>query len=463
MLLKTEENNGNIAIFSLDPNSDEKSKKLSTKTYLSYSIAYEQLKHPDYIDIIELEKMKKYTEYKIINYDKHSFCFDESILIRRYRSVIFTHPDRQLLSFSFPKSQPSEYFFEKNNSINETIYASEKIEGILLHLFYDYRIKQWEIATKRAIGGVYHLFHYKKKDLCQKKSKVRDLFLDALCIPRKTNFMDITMFDELSKDYNYSFILQHPENRIVFPIVRPTLYLIGVFLTLSLSNVAISISPEVYESWDCFRSIPVIQFPKRFEGFTPTLCHEDNGLISGSSSVQWLKNWYSIAGSEDYNTMGIVARNLRTGDQCVIKNPVYEKMLKWRENSNINTIQYQYLALRRISKTNDFLAFFPKYKSEFAAFFEDYKQFVLRVHGYYMSKYARKEKTQISDKYLYFVDDIHKNVYLSLVNKWYRDKTLEKPKITCRLVFEYFNKMEPEQLLYILNYDQRKFVLDIAA
>lgn len=428
------------AIFSLGMR-HEKHSKIKPKLYHSYSETYENMNCPEYTDVYELEKGGKCEEYMIFNYDKLTFCFDEPLTTRQYRSIIMSYPEKQMLSFSLPKSLTPDVFFERNIEHSQEIYASEKIEGALIHLFYDYRINRWEIATKRAVGGVYHFFNYKKKDGWFKKSKVRDLFMDALRIPRKTKFSELRLFDELSKDYCYSFVLQHPENRIVLPIVRPTLYLIAVFLTLPISNIAVSISPRLYETWEQIRNIPVIQFPESY--------HE-------TYSLTIYKKWY-LNREPDYNTAGIVVRNLRTGDHCSVKNPMYEKMLKWRGNSNAHALQYQYLALRRIGKLADYLAFFPKHKSEFSQFFDEYKKLVCDVHGFYMEKYVRKEKTQISDKYLYFVDDLHKNVFLPLLNKWRLDRSRAKPKMIRSMIFDYFNKMEPEQLLYIFNYDQRKY------
>jgi hypothetical protein len=216
------------AIFSLGMRY-EKHNKIRPKLYHSYSETYENMNFPEYTDVYELEKSGKREEYMIFNYDKMTFCFDEPLTTRQYRSIIMSYPEKQLLSFSLPKSMTPDVFFERNIEYSQEIYASAKIEGALIHLFYDYRINRWEIATKRAVGGVYHFFNYKKKDGWFKKSKVRDLFLDALQIPRKTKFSELRLFDELSKDYCYSFVLQHPENRIVLPIVRPTLYLIAVF------------------------------------------------------------------------------------------------------------------------------------------------------------------------------------------------------------------------------------------
>lgn len=422
------------SVFSLDSNY-EKNNKIKPRLYYSYSETYEKMNFPDFTDVFDMEKNGIHTAYTILNYDKMGASFDDAMAIRQFRSVVMEYPEKRLLSMSLPKSIPSHLFFDKLGNDFYELYANEKIEGNLLHLFYDRRLNRWEIATKRAVGGVYSFFHYKKKEVGTRRVKVRDMFLDALRVPRKTRFSDLTILNGLSKDHCYSFILQHPENPIIMPIYRPALYLIAVFLILPISKKAVSVSPPVYEEWSELRDIPVIQFPARY------CCNSEKEYTE----------WYKSR-SVNYSSAGIVLRNLKTGDHCVITNPVYEKMLKWRENSNIHSLQYQYLALRRIGKLNDFLAFFPKHKTDFAEFYEEYKTFVHEIHTLYMSKYVNKEKTQISDKYLYFIDDLHKSVYLP----GFRNKN--RPKVTVASVFEYFNKMEPEQLLYILNYDHRKFL-----
>ena len=84
----------------------------------------------------------------------------------------------------------------------------------MINLFYDSTISKWEIATKTTVGGKVSFF----KD----QLTFSDIF-EEICKELNINF------DMFSKDNCYSFVMQHPKNRFVIPIVDKKLYLIAIY------------------------------------------------------------------------------------------------------------------------------------------------------------------------------------------------------------------------------------------
>ena len=93
-------------------------------------------------------------------------------------------------------------------------FAEEFIEGTMINVFYDMDIEKWQIATKSNIGAKVSFF--------DTSPSFAQMFREA-CVAN--NFQ----LDKLDKKYSYTFILQHPHNRIVMPIIYPTLYLLKVY------------------------------------------------------------------------------------------------------------------------------------------------------------------------------------------------------------------------------------------
>jgi hypothetical protein len=373
------------------------------------------------------------TLYTVLNYDKTAICFDEPLKTRQCRSVVLSYPENKLLSFSPPKSLTSSEFKKRYPDIDEEdLYVNEQIEGTLLHLFYDTRIDSWEIATKKAVGGHYRTFYYKNPKI--QKTSVRNMFLQALSIPQNTKFQDIDALTRLSKDYSYCFVLQHPENHIVLSVTSPALYLIAVYDILPVSKRVVSIPPLMYELWNSLKNIGLIRFPQRI----PVNNYED------------AENYYE--NRIDYSSMGIVITNLHNGEHFTIKNPIYENVTGFKK-SFMNSLHYQYLCFYRIGKTVEFLEHFPKYRSEFEYFYKQRKDYLDQLHEFYMTKYVWKLRTcgLNEDKYEFIADVLHK-IHLQSLSK-HSENVI---KITKPWISEYFFKKDPEEIIFLLNYDLRR-------
>jgi hypothetical protein len=103
----------------------------------------------------------------------------------------------------------------KSVPLDETIPLSDYIvedfvEGVMINLFYD---EEWRIATKSNIGAN-----------CRFDSPrtFAELFEDC----KQAVGLEYEM---LNKNLSYSFVMQHPDHRIVTPITKPSLVCVAQF------------------------------------------------------------------------------------------------------------------------------------------------------------------------------------------------------------------------------------------
>jgi hypothetical protein len=376
---------------------------------------------------------KSNVTYTILNYDNNFIC-DNDVSNGYYRSLIVSSPENKLLAFSPQKSLKPDTFIEKYSAIDETIFMNEIIEGTMVNLFFDERVRQWEISTRGAVGGSY--FYYRNQyDMDSDKKKQNSfyqMFLEALGAGDNQSLNELSLLQDMPKNYSYSFVLQHPDNHIVLPISKCSIYLVSVF-ELQEGNSVKYVSPLEYQYWDSFKNVNnVILFPKQYNYENYEQLKEEN------CSIQ-----------TEFTNLGVMITNLETGERTAFKNPTYEEVKLLRGNNP--NLQYQYLCLRKTGKIQDFLFYFPQYKKIFFRFYQEYENFVNNVHFSYLTYYVQKQSVQISKKYSPHIYKIHHELYLPSLQT-------EEPIIIKRIVVkEYFDNLEPREMIYHLNYDRRQY------
>jgi hypothetical protein len=378
--------------------------------------------------ILKVHKIKCETsnqDYKLIKYDKNFLTVD---LIPTYglcRSII-VNGSNNVVCFSPPKSIPAETFMSTYQcKDSEPLIAQEFIEGTMINVFWDEKIGLsggWEIATRSLVGasGTF----YKN---CPKT--FRDMFLEAA----KENNLILT---SLNKNYCYSFVMQHPENRIVIPFRKPQLYLVACY-TISNTRDGVIITSFSHDviaqnSWEN----TTIKFPTSYE------FNSYSDLIEKYASM-----------STSYDIVGVMVKNMRTGERMKIRNPVYEQVRHLRGNQP--KLQYQYLSLRREGRVADFLKYYPEHKSDCSSFRDQVHLFTNTLFSNYVSCYIKKEKPLIefSEQYRTHMFNIHK-IYMN-------DLKPQNLYVTNSVVIRYVNEMHPSLLMYSLNYNMRKRNVDI--
>lgn len=362
---------------------------------------------------------KSYTRndntYKILNYDKKIISSDDTET-GKYRSIIVSYPDNKLLSISPSKSIPIDVFMERYPT-QENVYIDDIIEGTMINVWFDERISSWEISTKSAIGGDYSYFNNNIEG--DGNNTFRQMFFDALG--------DYDLFTTLSSlsvysEFSYSFVLQHPENHIVYKIDLPKLYLVGVYQINKdnendendITNI-ITIPQDQFQYWGIFQNTPVLFSPKLLDVTY-------NSLLNTFTSIQ----------SENY-PVGVMLTHMETGERSKIVNNVYLKAKTIRGNNP--NLFYQYLCLNRIGKVDEFLVLFPWYNIKFNIFRKQQNEFVVNLYKSYISRYVKRTGEIISKTYMHHVYRLHHDIYLHSLH-------IGGPRcvITLDVVKDYWNK-----------------------
>ena len=363
-------------------------------------------------------------KYKVIRYNKNTLCYDNIPTYGIYRSVI-VNSDKQIVCFSPPKSVNADDFIKRYNTKTDSLVAEEFVEGTMINVFWDYKIGlsgAWEISTRNTVGAVSSFYK------SEKSKTFRTMFLEAAT----NNNLDL---DSLHKNFCYSFVLQHPENRIVVPFKEPQLYLISMYIVDNSINDNIKVYSVDKSNFLDLHSNTTVKIPAVYDWSNYT------DLISKYASM-----------NTSYDILGVVIHNNETGERTKIRNPVYEQVRQLRGNQP--KLQYQYLCLRKEGKVSDFLKYFPENKKDFSVFRDQIHLFTNTLYSNYVSCYIKKEKPlmEFSEQYRTHMFNIHKQYIDDLKDK--------KMHITNTVVIKYVNNIHPSLLMFCLNFQMRKRNVD---
>jgi len=365
---------------------------------------------------------KSNEKYKIVRYNKDLLAED---LISNYgllRSVII-NSDNKVVSFAPPKSLPAERFIKSYPTRTHHIIAQEFVEGTMINVFYD---SSWKIATRNTVDA--EVSFYKKLD-----GKTFKTMFEEAC--HETGLI----LDALNPKFCYSFVLQHPDNRIVVPFSKPQLYLVEVYEIIQKeTDINVEVIPQHISSvrTDGQWQNTTVRFPEVYEFTTYS------ELIDKFASA-----------NTPYDIMGIILKNMETSERTKVRNPIYEEVRHLKGNHC--KLQYQYLTLRKEGKLPEFLKYYPESKKDFSECRDKVHMFTNTLYQNYLSCYVRKEKPlgEFGQQYRTHMFNIHQQFINDLrPNNFFVNNTI---------VQKYVNNLPPSLLMHSLNFHVRKQNVDV--
>lgn len=358
--------------------------------------------------------------YHILKYAKEFLTPETANTFGLLRSLIFKD-DGKIVCFAPPKSLSVDGLNISQENEEKRYTFEEFVEGTMINIFYEEASSTWEIATRSNVGGTACFF---MENGFKEENTFKYMF-DEVC---QAIGFDMNVLD---KKYTYSFVLQHPRNRIVKPIREMKLYL-----------------TEVYRIED--KSIHVIDINNNLEQFgilENTVSLVSKQPVNSNDELNGCKN-SMMSGRTPYEIVGVFIKS-NLGERYKIRNPAYEHVRYLRGNQP--KLQYHYISLRQSGKVSEYLQYYP----EHSAIFNDFRN---NIHAYtndllnnYIKCYMKKEKklTQFPEKFRTHMYTLHHEVYKKMLvpNHGYVNKTV---------VIQYFNSLHPSKQMFALNYDHHK-------
>ena len=375
--------------------------------------------------------------YTIVKYDHDTLSNDMRDKTGLFRSLIFKNG--RLVTFSPPKSLSFDLFnsnlMDLKEEVNSKIdfVAEEFVEGTMINLFYQPSSSEgedgeWELSTRSTVGA--KISFYQREEGGRKT--FRTMFLDAM--------LECGLeFDSLNTDYCYSFVLQHPENRIVAPISKSQLYLVAVYKIhqgdVSKAEGGTGIQIEQIHEVPEFISTTGVKQPEMLT----------------ESLVDDLKYKYASMNTP-YHVMGFVLKENTTGMRCKFRNPNYEEVKLLRGNQP--KLLFQYISLRKQGSVATYLRYFPEHKAQFNQMRDRIHSFTNMLHANYMSCFVFKQK-QLKEFSKQFRPHMYK------LHACYLEALRETGgRVDRQFVIHYVNTLHPAQLMFALNFSFREQNVD---
>ena len=370
---------------------------------------------------------KKDSNHRIIRYIKDKLKSPEDFsMYGKYRSVV-ANKDNYVVAFSPPKSILFNEFIEKNEF--KDIVVEELIEGTMINLFYDSYKKDLEIATRSNIGG--NNKFVQEHDI----ASFRDMFLEA-CVELKFDFEKLPKSSDTPNSvYSYSFVMQHPKNRIVSRTDNNKcwIYLIEMYEIIHTDTGSDINRIDNEKYMELFSSLGISVSPELL--LNNTITSYDEVIKHATMKDSWCGKTYMCFG-------GFMIKNKITNERTKLRDTHYEHIRKLRGNQI--KPKYHYLALRKLRKLQEYLQYYPEDKNKYDVYRQELSDYVYNLWRSYIGCYIKKEKPvkEWPRQFRVHMFNIH--------NEFIHNREV----ITLNKVYIYFNKLHESQQMFLLNYKE---------
>jgi hypothetical protein len=355
-----------------------------------------------------------------------------------FRSVVWDTTANKPVSVTAFKSEKGEGLPPFNGESN--ILMEEFVDGVMIGQFWDSATEKWRIHTRSVLDAKCRYFSTRS---------FAELFAEAA--PENLEA-------RLDKGVSYTWILQHPENRIVCP-VRPRLVLVAAYSIGADAELKQVAAPEGIETPRCYYTktdapagrldmtamIDVVGMVNRTEHDQEGASHIAPGYVP-VDMMGVISMIASMRGSVRYQ--GVVIKTTDPYKRWKIRSQVYNQVRKMRGN----TARRDYLWMDMWSKggLEEYLKFFPEERLPANNIINRWKSITQSVYNLYVDAFKARtlDRSQIPNKFRPLVYGLH-NLYMTGLKP-------ARKSLDWRAAVQWMNERDTAQKVFVLNWDLRQ-------
>lgn len=407
-----------------------------------------RIEDDEYLSSMHIDTVRpKSSKYIILKYKKDSLKQEKNLEKKRnigfIRSVIYDTVNKCIVSNSPAKSFDVDDIDNKDKNsptLPDTYRVEEYVEGTLIHVFWNDMgtASGWIRSTRSVLGAKTAFYNNTYNPSIQgglkttfHKSTFSEMFDDCL---HASNFS----LDRLDKNYSYSFLIQHPINKIVNQVNSPKLYLCAMY---HIDGCKVFEKPlyKYNANGSGIEFNPVVT--KIFRHSSVCIPYVDISVKNVNDAI--LK--YANPEKTHFSIQGIFIKH---GNKTYkIRNPNNKYVRELRGNQS--KIQYHFYELRKENRIREFLTFFPEYSNMFNSMEREINLFAQTLYYMYHMcyRFKTKELTELPYEFRNHTWQLHR-YYLENLRP-------RRQGIQFKHVMKHLSVLEPARLMFSINFGKR--------
>jgi hypothetical protein len=340
---------------------------------------------------LEVRTDEAFPNLALVRYNKQSSRMNEPVA-RECRSVVFDTRTCRLVAFSPPKSTTVTSLPQSTTVTSLPLQQQQGqqqlelyVEGVMINLFF--HDGKWVLATRSKLGA--HTRYY---------SQTKDF---AAMFAEATGDVE-TFCSGLDPRCTYSFVLQHPENRIVVPVEKPQAVLMAKY--------------EVLESGS------VVWYP----------CQNAENMLKALNT--WKRKAWRVPG---------IVYHTADGSRFKMWNSTYVAVRLLRGETPRR--DFRYMQLRAAREVRQYLSYYPEEAQLMDGFETRFRDATQKLYETYC-KVHKARTLKLADVPRYY----HKAL-VELHNQFLQLLRPKDEKLHFANVREWMNKQDPARQVYLMN------------